>query len=188
MKDLKRLYREASQRCHPDRVGEEDQTRAAEVFVRLQAAYRNNDLDAVRAIHCAVREGQLFVGHGMVLSDAESLRHAIVVLRHDLDHLASEIQALRASETYRTLKDLADWDAYFDEQRLTLDDAVLRLEDDRAARNFRAKLRLAQHCSDPRYRLTPNCLIAGSLLSKSVLFLKKKLKRLSKPPSECLIA
>ena len=47
LKDLKRLYREASQRCHPDRVGE--------IFVRLQAAYRNNDLDAVGAIHCAVR-------------------------------------------------------------------------------------------------------------------------------------
>jgi len=68
----------------------------------------------------------------MVLSDAESLRHAIIVLRHDLDRLAAEIQALRASETYRTLKDLADWDAYFDEQRLTLDATVLRLEDDLA--------------------------------------------------------
>lgn len=132
LRALKQLYREASQRCHPDRVADVDQTRATELFVRLQAAYRNNDLEAVRAIHTQLREGRLFADQGTVLSDADALRHAIIILRHDLDQLAAELQALCATETYRTLKAHADWDAYFDAQRLALADAVLRLEEDLA--------------------------------------------------------
>ncbi|NEX20290.1 hypothetical protein G3480_08175 [Thiorhodococcus mannitoliphagus] len=126
--ELKRLYREASQRCHPDKVNAEDQERAGELFIQLQAAYRNNDLATVQAIHARVREGQLFVTQGVPLTDAETLQHAIVVLRHDLDQLMAELQALRRNDTYQTLKALTDWDAYFDEQRLTLEEAVFQLE------------------------------------------------------------
>ena len=40
------------------------------------------------------------------------------MLRRDLDQLAAEVQPLRRADTYRTLKELTDWDAYFAEQRL----------------------------------------------------------------------
>ncbi|WP_295391185.1 phospholipase D-like domain-containing protein [uncultured Thiodictyon sp.] len=128
LKELKRLYQQASQKCHPDKVDEADRDHANRLFVQLQAAYRNNDLAGVRAIHAAVREGHLFVDRAMTLTEAESLGHAIAVLRRDLERLAAEVHQLRRSEAYRTLKDLDDWDVYFAEQRVVLERAIEQLE------------------------------------------------------------
>ncbi|WP_295589846.1 phospholipase D-like domain-containing protein [uncultured Lamprocystis sp.] len=139
--ELKRLYRQTSQRCHPDKVDAADQERAKDLFIRLQAAYRNNDLAAVRTIHAAVRTGQFGTAHGIPLTDTESLQHAIIVLRHDLDRVAAELKALRDTETYRTLHRLTDWDAYFDERRLTFEDANLWIEETLA--------RMQQRAADP---------------------------------------
>ena len=128
LKELKRLYQQASQKCHPDKVDAADRDHANRLFVQLQAAYRNNDLGGVRAIHAAVREGHLFVDRSLTLTEAESLGHAITVLRRDLDQLADEVHQLRRADTYRTLKDLTDWDAYFTEQRVALEQAIEQLE------------------------------------------------------------
>lgn len=128
LKELKRLYQQASQKCHPDKVDEADRDHANRLFVQLQAAYRNNDLGGVRAIHAAVREGHLFVDRSLTLTEAESLGHAITVLRRDLDQLTAEVHQLRRSDAYQTLKDLDDWDAYFAEQRVALQQAIEQLE------------------------------------------------------------
>jgi len=128
LKELKRLYRQASQKCHPDKVDAADRDHANRLFVQLQAAYRNNDLGGVRAIHAAVREGHLFVDRSLTLTEAESLGHAITVLRRDLEQLAAQVHQLRRADTYRTLKDLTDWDAYFAEQRVALEQAIEQLE------------------------------------------------------------
>ena len=109
-------------------MDEADRDHANRLFVQLQAAYRNNDLGGVRAIHAAVREGHLFVDRSLTLTEAESLGHAITVLRRDLDQLAAQVHQLRRAETYRTLKDLTDWDAYFAEQRVALEQAIEQLE------------------------------------------------------------
>lgn len=128
LKELKRLYQQASQKCHPDKVDAADRDHANRLFVQLQAAYRNNDLGGVRAIHAAVREGHLFVDRSLTLTEAESLGHAIAVLRRDLEQLVTEVHQLRQSDAYRTLKDLTDWDAYFAEQRVSLEQAIRQLE------------------------------------------------------------
>lgn len=128
IKELRRLYRQASQKCHPDKVDESDREHANRLFIQLQAAYRNNDIGSVRAIHAAVRDGHLFVDQSTTLTATESLGHAIAVLRRDLEHLAAQIHQLRRSDVYRTLKDLTDWDAYFAEQRVSLERAIEQLE------------------------------------------------------------
>ncbi len=137
LRELKRLYREASQRCHPDKVRTDDQTHASALFIQLQAAYRNNDLTTVQAIHASTHEGQRFVARSVPLTDAEALQRAIVVLRYNLDKLMAELQALRGSETYQTLESLTNWDAYFDEQRLSLEESVFQLEVELARMGWR---------------------------------------------------
>ncbi len=130
LKELKRLYREASQKCHPDKVDEADREHANRLFIQLQAAYRNNDLAGVRAIHAAVRAGHLFVDRSTTLTETEALGHAISVLRQDLDRLSAEIHQLHRTDAYRTLTDLDDWDAYFAEQRVALKQAIEQLQDE----------------------------------------------------------
>ena len=128
LRELKRLYRQASQKCHPDKVGETDREHANRLFVQLQTAYQRNDLGGVRAIHAAVREGNLFVDRSVTLTETESLGHAIAVLRHEVDQIAAAIHQLRRTETYQTLKDLEDWDGYFAEQEKRLTASIRELE------------------------------------------------------------
>jgi len=47
-KELKKLYRQTSLRCHPDRVVEELHEQAEEIFVELNKAYKANDLERVK--------------------------------------------------------------------------------------------------------------------------------------------
>lgn len=128
MQQLKRLYREASQKCHPDKVADADRAQANELFVQLQAAYRQNDLPGVRAIHAAVREGRLFVARSAVLTEVEALGRAVLALRQQVQALVTQIRQLHASPTWCTQKDITDWDAWFAAQRATLEQAIALLE------------------------------------------------------------
>jgi predicted thioesterase len=121
-------YREASQKCHPDKVDDADRDQANDLFVQLQAAYRQNDLAGVRAIHAAVREGRLFVDRSAVLTEVESLGRAVLDLRQQVQALVTAIRQLYDSQTYRTLKDIEDWAAWFVEQRESLEQAIADLE------------------------------------------------------------
>jgi len=128
MKRLTTLYREASQKCHPDKVHDTDRDQAHQLFVQLQAAYRQNDLAGVRAIHAAVREGRMFVARSTVLTEVESLGRAVLDLRQQVQALVTAIRQLYDSRTYRTLKDIEDWTAWFVEQRESLKRAIADLE------------------------------------------------------------
>jgi hypothetical protein len=120
----KRLYREASQKCHPDKVTPSDRDRATELFTQLNAAYKLNDLATVRAIHAAVREGTLFVDRAKMLTQAEALGHEIARLQPSLDRLQDEIHQLLRSDAYLTLRGIDNWDDYFEEQRIALEIAI----------------------------------------------------------------
>lgn len=131
--ELKILYREASQRCHPDKVTEADRAQAEALFVQLQTAYRRNDLAGLRAIHAAAREGRFFVARSATLTEVEALGRAVLALRQQVQALEAGIRRLREGSTYRTLKDLTDWDAWFAEQRAALDSAISELQDELSA-------------------------------------------------------
>ena len=123
----KRLYREASQKCHPDKVTPSDRAHATELFTQLNAAYKLNDLATVRAIHAAVREGNLFVDRAKTLTQTEALGHEIARLQPDLDRLQVEIHQLLRSDAYLTLRGIDSWDDYFEEQRVALNKAIQEL-------------------------------------------------------------
>lgn len=58
--ELKRLYREAVMRCHPDRVTEADRAAARAIFVQVQQAYQQGNLDTLNRLHRHLTEGQTF--------------------------------------------------------------------------------------------------------------------------------
>lgn len=130
MRELKTLYRQASQKCHPDKVSEADREHARVLFVQLQAAYQQNDLAGVRAIHAAVREGSLFVERSTLLTEREALGRAILNLRRQVHQLAATVRQLRDSETYKIIKELSDWNDYFSAKRDTIEQAIAEMEDE----------------------------------------------------------
>jgi len=113
-KELKRLYRAATQLCHPDKVGERDKEDAQRVFIELDEAYKKNDLGCVRSILERLRSHAPFSDPAETIDDKTLLQKDIDRLRARIDALAIEIMALKDSETYRTLSPLGDWEQYFE--------------------------------------------------------------------------
>ena len=136
--ELKRLYREAAMRCHPDRVTETDWSAAQAVFVQVQQAYQQGDLATLSRLHRRLTEGRPFADPATLLTEADQLQRRIDRLRLDVERRLADIGVLRASETYQTLAAHADWDAYFADARRRLEEECAELrrkleedEDDR---------------------------------------------------------
>lgn len=127
--ELKRLFREASMRCHPDRVTEADKARAEAIFVQVLAAYQQGDLETLRRLHRQLKTGQPFADPATVLTEGDQLRRRVAQLRLEVERLLAEIKTLRAQETYRTLAGLTDWDRYFAEARQRLAADIKRLRE-----------------------------------------------------------
>lgn len=127
---IRRLYREASQRCHPDKCVVAERARASDLFVQLNAAYKANDLPGVMAIHAVVKERGVFTDVADVITESEALGFAVIELRQGVQKLSFEIARLRESDAYIAFCGLGDWDSYFDQQKVVLARAIddLRME------------------------------------------------------------
>jgi hypothetical protein len=122
--ELKRLYKKASLLCHPDRVPDEKKELAHEFFIQLQTAYRANDVETVQGILAQLEQGQFFVDQSVALTESEQLRRAIADLQAKLDQLRAELNELRATETYRTLSQIQDWNQYFKDKQYQLETEI----------------------------------------------------------------
>ena len=116
---LKKLYREAAQRCHPDRVAAAYQAAATEAFQQVLGAYQRQDVAALQAQLLDLRRG-LFTPEPAPTSlellqarcDALAARHAA---------LLQELAELRASEALGLAQaDEAGQHAYLSTNRAAL--------------------------------------------------------------------
>lgn len=119
--ELKRLYREAAMRCHPDRVTAADRAAAQAVFVQVQQAHQQGDLATLSRLHRRLTEGRPFADPATVFTAADQLRRQLDQLRLEVERWLTDIQTLRTSETYQTLAANMDWDVYFADARRRLE-------------------------------------------------------------------
>lgn len=112
--ELKRRYREASKRCHPDVVPEAYRAEAAATFKALESAYESGDVRSVRAIADALERW------GFPTPQGTSSDRDAVPLRTAISRLESAIAAIRNEEAYQALGDVEDVDALVEEWKRTL--------------------------------------------------------------------
>lgn len=96
---LKKLYREAAQLCHPDRVAAAHQSAATEAFQQLSSAYQRQDLAELQAHLLNLRRG-VFAAVSTALTSVEVLRTRRDALAAKHAELLRELAELRASEAY----------------------------------------------------------------------------------------
>ena len=125
--EFKRLFREASMQCHPDRVTDADKAQAGALFIQVRAAYQQGDLETLRQLHGQLKSSRPFADPATVLTESDQLRKRVAQLRLEVERLLAGIQALRQHETYRTLAGIADWERYFAEARQRLAGEIERL-------------------------------------------------------------
>jgi hypothetical protein len=88
-RELKELYRNASKQCHPDAVDETQEGEAQEIFIELQEAYEQNDLDAVREIADRIEKGA-FASRSAELDEGAKLEAEVQRLQQRVEELKTK--------------------------------------------------------------------------------------------------
>jgi len=127
-KQLKKLYRQNSLKCHPDRVIEEFQTEAEAIFVKLNEAYKANDLEKVKTISDQLKGGfMLFKSEG--ITELKKLESTLKKLTQKYNGWIDKIEVLQNQPTYRTIHHIEDWDIYFSDTKEVLKSQLERLRE-----------------------------------------------------------
>ena len=126
-KDIKNLFRKASKLCHPDKVSEEQQEEAERIFKELNNAYKQNDLKKVKDILTNLEKG-IFLSKSDTVNEKAKLLVMVNQLRLKRDLMEEELNMLKASETYKTIATIDDWDEYFKTTKEKLSEQLKELE------------------------------------------------------------
>ena len=127
-KQLKKLYRKASHLCHPDKMDDANKEVATEVFVKLNEAYKKNDLQTVQAIVSKLENGQFNVRLRSAIEDRTLLELRVKELRNEITIITKELVTISRNESYLKVISIDDFDDYFKQQREQLEDEIAALE------------------------------------------------------------
>lgn len=125
--EIKKAYRQASQICHPDRVNENMKDIAQEIFIKLNEAYKKNDVDEVKQILSELRQ-DIFKPRSETVSESNQLKVIIKTLKHKIKNIEEEIFMIKDSEDYQTIHDIDNWNSYFEDVKAQLIEEIDYLE------------------------------------------------------------
>lgn len=131
-KELKKLYREASMQCHPDKFIDDPikVAIAQKVFVALTEAYKSNDLDKVREILHNLKSGNFSIDEVVYSNKKEDLKSQISNLKRKLKETAAILNDLKISSSYNIIERNKNLEQYFSElkQKLEFELELLKKE------------------------------------------------------------
>ena len=130
-KELKSKYRKASKLCHPDVVDESQKEAAHKIFIELNEAYEKNDLKRVTEILESLQQGKIFISKSDAANEKLTLVAELNRLRLLLQKLTREIMDTKASDTFKMIMGIADWDEYFIQTKKQLEAQLNQIEDGR---------------------------------------------------------
>lgn len=130
-KELKKNYRKASTLCHPDKFINEPpeiQKLANEIFMDLNEANEQNDIERTNEILENLKNGILVRTKGNKIDDKKILESTVVQLKNKVKTLKEQISDIKESEEYATIKEIEDFDEYFSalKEKLQLELKVLQ--------------------------------------------------------------
>lgn len=118
--ELRRLYRAAAMRCHPDRAAETERAQAHEIFLRVQAAYQACDLEGLRGITAELaglaRHAQ-DTAAAMEGAAGSGVRRRVAELQTQVADLILAVQTLQLDPNYRQAVQVDCWASNFAEAR-----------------------------------------------------------------------
>jgi hypothetical protein len=120
--ELRRLYRAAAMRCHPDRAAEAERTEAHEIFLRVQAAYQACDLAGLRSITAelaglARRDEVAGTAEPAAAPASSAVRRRVAELQVQVADLILAVQTLQLDPAYRQALHVERWEAQFADAR-----------------------------------------------------------------------
>jgi hypothetical protein len=139
---LKQLYRKLAMQCHPDRVADTEQDRAAQLFQSLQSSYRRGDMAALFALQESVaragfqapaadpprQDGDAAAKDQAADEASQAVQARLRALRSALAQRQDVLETLRTSPTWRTLSSQPNWELWFAQQQQYLQLELQRFE------------------------------------------------------------
>lgn len=125
---LKKAYRQAAKRCHPDTVTEQYKAQAHHIMSELNLAYEKQDIAEVERILLLLESGAGFVASSDGINDSQQLQQKIAELHQHIAQLQSDIDAFTQDPSYQRVQALEDWDMYFDDVYASLEQERQTLE------------------------------------------------------------
>jgi len=126
--EIKQKFRKATVLCHPDKVPDEFEDAAKEIFVRLVKAYETNNLDTVSDILENLEKGGYLKLRLDTISDKEQLKSAKLKLRKRIKAVKSEIISIKQSKIYKTVEEIDNWKLYFVEMKGKLEQELEKIK------------------------------------------------------------
>ncbi len=128
--ELKKLYKKAARLCHPDIVPDELKEKAHELMQELNHAYSKKDFKNVQKILASLESGSGFELTSDSITDKELLKEKIKEYKNNIAQTESEIETIKEDDTYQTILELDDWDAYFEALKSELQKEIQRLKEE----------------------------------------------------------
>ncbi|MCX6351403.1 MAG: hypothetical protein NTX03_06050 [Bacteroidetes bacterium] len=129
LKEIKDKYRKASMLCHPDVVDENQRELANDIFIELNKSYEENDLEKVSEILERLEQRKFFTSKADTANEKQILQSEVERLRMRLNELKAEFEGLQKSEAYKTIEAIADWDEYFFQSKMQLQEQLNQLSE-----------------------------------------------------------
>ncbi len=127
--EIKRMYHEASTLCHPDSGNcvLSEKEKAQQLFSALSIAYKNKDFEKVKDIYDDLKLG-VINPENLKDTELEKLKSRHAVLIHKYEKKMNRLRILKTNEPYLTIHELQDWDMYFADQKIILENEKEELE------------------------------------------------------------
>ncbi len=130
-RELKKLFKLAAHKCHPDQLPDDKKEAGVQMFQELEEAHRKQDLVRVREIWKKLQGGDWTAGVATV-TDKDILRQRIVAIRTSIATVQAEVNAIFEDETWQLIESLATegigWDTYFAEIKISLEAKLVEME------------------------------------------------------------
>ena len=111
--ELKKKFRKATMLCHPDKICDELEDKAQEIFIELKQAYDRNDLKRVTELLNEMKKSSSFKSKSENVLEKDILKAEIERLNRKIKILKSEIIAIESSDTFKIIENIRSWDYYF---------------------------------------------------------------------------
>ena len=111
---IKKMHREAVMIIHPDRFFDqpEMEAKANEMTAKLNEAYKNNDIEAVRQIWQSIKDGTIFGTDVSKIDDIKILEGILQTLKLKQSLLTQELNLLKQEEFYNIGLEPSIWEDY----------------------------------------------------------------------------
>ncbi len=129
-KELKLLFKRAVKLCHPDIVSEKFKEQAQAMIQDLNQAYKQLDIARVTQILDTLENSIKFKLDSETIDDRDILHFKITDISNKIKEISIDIKDLKSDETYTTISKIDDWDAYFTEISIALQEEYRELKEE----------------------------------------------------------